>query len=291
MADRPGWSHILAVPHTLAPRSGSHHGHTRSPAQRAGDIQPRADVRPRDRRRALSRVPAVGGGARLHEKSDRDLLATLEMQRGGVRERFSTRNTFERPAFMTMQPGRGSVQAARGPVDVLADRHGRHADRSRDALRVREPGGLDAVRQVLRAELQQPDRRVHRARAAEACRSLSRRRSRSSTRCRDRQSVVRVKLRRGHDGARGGRGLGAAADRTRNCAIARWTSAFSAGRSRPSELLRDGDRVEIYRPLSGRSTRGEAQAGRARARTMRLGREQFDAALTRRPAAGRRGAA
>ncbi len=42
------------------------------------------------------------GGAKLHEKSDHDLLATLEMQRGGVRERFSTRNTFERPAFMTM---------------------------------------------------------------------------------------------------------------------------------------------------------------------------------------------
>ena len=42
------------------------------------------------------------GGASLHEKSDHDLLATLEMQRGGVRERFSTRNTFERPSFMTM---------------------------------------------------------------------------------------------------------------------------------------------------------------------------------------------
>jgi ribosome-associated toxin RatA of RatAB toxin-antitoxin module len=42
-------------------------------------------------------------GAKLHEKSDGDLLATLEMQRGGVRERFSTRNTFERPAFMTMR--------------------------------------------------------------------------------------------------------------------------------------------------------------------------------------------
>lgn len=43
------------------------------------------------------------GGATLHEKSDHELLATLEMQRGGVRERFSTRNTFERPAFMTMR--------------------------------------------------------------------------------------------------------------------------------------------------------------------------------------------
>jgi len=42
------------------------------------------------------------GGASLHEKSGHELLATLEMQRGGVRERFSTRNTFERPSFMTM---------------------------------------------------------------------------------------------------------------------------------------------------------------------------------------------
>lgn len=42
-------------------------------------------------------------GAKLHEKSERELLATLEMQRSGVRERFSTRNTFERPAFMTMR--------------------------------------------------------------------------------------------------------------------------------------------------------------------------------------------
>ena len=42
-------------------------------------------------------------GAKLHEKSDRELQATLEMQRGGVRERFSTRNTFERPAYMTMR--------------------------------------------------------------------------------------------------------------------------------------------------------------------------------------------
>jgi ribosome-associated toxin RatA of RatAB toxin-antitoxin module len=42
-------------------------------------------------------------GATLHEKTGGELLATLEMQRGGVRERFSTRNTFERPAFMTMR--------------------------------------------------------------------------------------------------------------------------------------------------------------------------------------------
>jgi ribosome-associated toxin RatA of RatAB toxin-antitoxin module len=41
--------------------------------------------------------------AQLHQKSERDLLASMEMQRSGVRERFTTRNTFERPSFMTLQ--------------------------------------------------------------------------------------------------------------------------------------------------------------------------------------------
>jgi ribosome-associated toxin RatA of RatAB toxin-antitoxin module len=42
-------------------------------------------------------------GAQLLEKSDHDLRATLEMQRSGVRERFTTRNSFDRPSSMTMQ--------------------------------------------------------------------------------------------------------------------------------------------------------------------------------------------
>lgn len=54
------------------------------------------------------------GGARLHEKSGHDLLATLEMQRGGVRERFSTRNTFERPTFMTMSLVEGPFRLLEG---------------------------------------------------------------------------------------------------------------------------------------------------------------------------------
>jgi len=41
--------------------------------------------------------------AELHERSDRDLRASMEMSRGGVRERFTTRNEFERPSFMTMR--------------------------------------------------------------------------------------------------------------------------------------------------------------------------------------------
>ncbi len=53
-------------------------------------------------------------GAVLHEKSERDLRATMEMQRAGVRERFSTRNTFERPAVMTLQLVDGPFRVLEG---------------------------------------------------------------------------------------------------------------------------------------------------------------------------------
>jgi len=53
--------------------------------------------------------------AELHEKSERDLLASMEMQRGGMRERFTTRNEFDRPGFMNMQ-------LVRGPFRVLDGR-------------------------------------------------------------------------------------------------------------------------------------------------------------------------
>lgn len=41
--------------------------------------------------------------AELHQRSERDLLASMEMQRSGVRERFTTRNEFDRPGYMTMR--------------------------------------------------------------------------------------------------------------------------------------------------------------------------------------------
>jgi ribosome-associated toxin RatA of RatAB toxin-antitoxin module len=53
-------------------------------------------------------------GAQLHEKSERDLLASMEMQRSGVRERFSTRNTFERPSFMTLEMVEGPFRVLEG---------------------------------------------------------------------------------------------------------------------------------------------------------------------------------
>jgi len=52
--------------------------------------------------------------AELHEKSGRDLLASMEMQRAGVRERFTTRNEFDRPAYMSMRLVRGPFRVLEG---------------------------------------------------------------------------------------------------------------------------------------------------------------------------------
>jgi ribosome-associated toxin RatA of RatAB toxin-antitoxin module len=54
-------------------------------------------------------------GAELHQRSEHDLLASMSMSRGGVTERFTTRNAFDRPAFMTMQ-------LVEGPFRLLAGR-------------------------------------------------------------------------------------------------------------------------------------------------------------------------
>ena len=53
-------------------------------------------------------------GAELHEKTERDLLASMEMQRAGVSERFTTRNAFERPSLMTLQLVRGPFRLLEG---------------------------------------------------------------------------------------------------------------------------------------------------------------------------------
>ena len=53
-------------------------------------------------------------GAELHQRSDRDLLASMEMSRSGVRERFTTRNEFDRPAYMTMQLVEGPFRVLQG---------------------------------------------------------------------------------------------------------------------------------------------------------------------------------
>lgn len=53
-------------------------------------------------------------GAELHQRSEHDLLASMEMSRSGVRERFTTRNEFDRPAFMTMQLVEGPFRLLQG---------------------------------------------------------------------------------------------------------------------------------------------------------------------------------
>jgi len=52
--------------------------------------------------------------AELHERSDHDLLASMEMQRAGVRERFTTRNRFDRPAFMSLELVQGPFRTLEG---------------------------------------------------------------------------------------------------------------------------------------------------------------------------------
>jgi len=51
-------------------------------------------------------------GAEVHEKTERDLLASMSMERAGVRERFTTRNVMERPRWM-------SLDLVDGPFKVL----------------------------------------------------------------------------------------------------------------------------------------------------------------------------
>jgi ribosome-associated toxin RatA of RatAB toxin-antitoxin module len=53
-------------------------------------------------------------GASLHERSEHELRASMEMQRSGVKERFTTRNEFERPAFMTMELVDGPFRVLQG---------------------------------------------------------------------------------------------------------------------------------------------------------------------------------
>jgi len=52
--------------------------------------------------------------AQLHERTDHDLVASMEMQRGGVHERFSTRNEFVRPDYMTLRLLRGPFRMLEG---------------------------------------------------------------------------------------------------------------------------------------------------------------------------------
>ncbi len=42
-------------------------------------------------------------GAKVHEKTDRDLQASLTMERAGIRQSFTTRNVMQRPDWMSLE--------------------------------------------------------------------------------------------------------------------------------------------------------------------------------------------
>jgi ribosome-associated toxin RatA of RatAB toxin-antitoxin module len=52
--------------------------------------------------------------AQLHERSEHDLVASMEMQRAGVHERFATRNEFVRPDYMTLRLLQGPFRTLDG---------------------------------------------------------------------------------------------------------------------------------------------------------------------------------
>jgi ribosome-associated toxin RatA of RatAB toxin-antitoxin module len=52
--------------------------------------------------------------AEVHEKTERDLLASLTMERAGIRQTFSTRNVMQRPASMSLQLASGPFRRLDG---------------------------------------------------------------------------------------------------------------------------------------------------------------------------------
>jgi ribosome-associated toxin RatA of RatAB toxin-antitoxin module len=53
-------------------------------------------------------------GAEVHEKTERDLLASLTMERAGIRQTFSTRNVMRRPESMSLQLASGPFRQLDG---------------------------------------------------------------------------------------------------------------------------------------------------------------------------------
>ena len=59
-------------------------------------------------------------GATVHEKSDHDLVASMSMERAGVRQTFSTRNEMQRPDWMTMKLVNGPFRILEGKWQFTA---------------------------------------------------------------------------------------------------------------------------------------------------------------------------
>ena len=53
-------------------------------------------------------------GAEVHEKTDRDLQASLVMERAGIRQGFTTRNVMQRPDWMSLELVRGPFRQLNG---------------------------------------------------------------------------------------------------------------------------------------------------------------------------------
>jgi ribosome-associated toxin RatA of RatAB toxin-antitoxin module len=53
-------------------------------------------------------------GAEVHEKTGRDLRATITMERGGVKQRFTTRNEMDRPNWMSLRLVEGPFKSLDG---------------------------------------------------------------------------------------------------------------------------------------------------------------------------------
>ena len=53
-------------------------------------------------------------GAKVYEKTDRDLQASLTMERAGIRQSFTTRNVMQRPDWMSLELVRGPFKQLDG---------------------------------------------------------------------------------------------------------------------------------------------------------------------------------
>lgn len=53
-------------------------------------------------------------GARVHEKNERDLQASLTMERAGIRQSFTTRNVMQRPDWMSLELVDGPFRMLQG---------------------------------------------------------------------------------------------------------------------------------------------------------------------------------
>jgi ribosome-associated toxin RatA of RatAB toxin-antitoxin module len=53
-------------------------------------------------------------GAEVHEKTERDLQASLTMERAGIRQSFTTRNVMQRPDWMSLELVNGPFKQLNG---------------------------------------------------------------------------------------------------------------------------------------------------------------------------------